>query len=87
MALEELGERQCVFTMSLPSEGERLKTLQKQESGKGVKRRPEVTEEFCAKFDGESDGTKGIAEFETVISLRGLCESGEFTRLRPVEFA
>jgi len=40
MALEELGERQCVFTMSLPSEGERLETLQKQESGKGVKRRP-----------------------------------------------
>ena len=72
--------------MPLCSQAQGLETLQEKEGTKGIQRRANITEKFSADFNGKRSSTESLAELQTMVTLRRLSESREFSGLCPVEF-
>ncbi len=81
------SKSKSVVRVTLRAQAEGLKTLEEEERSEWVEGSSEITKDLYASFDDECDGPEGLAELETMVTLRGLCEGREFPRLGPVELA
>lgn len=87
MLVEVLGELECILTVPLASEAERLESLEEEESTEWIQARTNVTEELSANFDSKRNGSECFAKFKTVVPFSWFSEPREPARFRPVEFA
>lgn len=73
--------------MPLSAKTEGLQTLEEEECAERVQGGADIAQELGADKDSVGGGTKGLAEFEPVVTLCRFCERGEFARLCPIKFA
>lgn len=81
------SKRNSVVRVTFRAQAECFKTLEEEESSEWVEGGSEITKDLYTSFDDECDGAESLAELETMVTLRGLCEGRELPRLRPVELA
>lgn len=81
------GEGESVLAVPLSAQAEGLQSLEEEECAEWVQGGADIAQELGANKDGVGSGTKGLTEFEPVITLSRFCESREFARLCPIEFA